>query len=74
MIAKELYGNFRSQLISAVGVVGTMFLVMIYGIFTPYFLDIFLLGVFIISTYFIPKYYLANASSFPGNKSYEGTE
>ncbi|MFO7656270.1 MAG: glycosyltransferase family 39 protein, partial [Bacteroidales bacterium] len=42
IIAKELNGNFRSQLISAFGVVGTMFLVMIYGIFTPYFLDIFL--------------------------------
>jgi hypothetical protein len=42
MISKELNGNFRSQLISAIGVVGTMFLVMIYGVFTPYFFDIFL--------------------------------
>jgi hypothetical protein len=41
MIAKELNGNFRSQLISAIGVVGTMFLVMIYGVFTPYYFDIF---------------------------------
>ncbi len=42
MISKELNGNFRSQLISAIGIVGTMFLVMIYGVFTPYFFDIFL--------------------------------
>ena len=41
MVAKELSGNFRSQLISAIGVVGSMFLVMIYGVFTPYYIDIF---------------------------------
>jgi len=40
-MAKELNGNFRSQLISAIGIAGSMFLVMIYGIFTPYCFDIF---------------------------------
>ena len=41
MIARELKGNFRSQLISSICVTGSLFLGMIYGVFTPYFLDIF---------------------------------
>lgn len=41
MIAKELKGNFKSQVISAIGVSLTMFIVTIYGVFTPYFFDIF---------------------------------
>jgi hypothetical protein len=41
MIAGELNGGFRSQVLSAVGVAGTMFLVTIYGVFTPFFFDIF---------------------------------
>jgi hypothetical protein len=42
MIAKELKGDFKSQFISAIGVTGTMFLVTIFGVFTPYYLDVFL--------------------------------
>lgn len=41
LMAKELNGNFRSQLISALGVTGSMLLVLLYGIFTPYFFDVF---------------------------------
>jgi hypothetical protein len=40
-IAKELKGGNWSQIISAIGVVGTSILVMIFGIFTPIFLDVF---------------------------------
>lgn len=40
-IAKELKGGFWSQIISAIGVVGASVLVMIFGIFTPIFLDVF---------------------------------
>jgi hypothetical protein len=53
MIAKELNGNFRSQLISAIGVVGTTFVSMIYGVFTPYFIDIFLWTLVIYSIIFL---------------------
>jgi hypothetical protein len=41
LMAKELNGNFRSQLISAIGVYGSMFLVLVYCVFTPYCFDIF---------------------------------
>ena len=41
MIAKELKGNFKSQVLSAIGVTGTLFLVTIFGVFTPYYLDVF---------------------------------
>ncbi len=41
MIAKELKGNFKSQLLSAIGVTGSLFLVTIFGVFTPYYLDVF---------------------------------
>jgi hypothetical protein len=41
MIAKEFKGSFKSQVISAIGVTLTMFLATVYGIFTPYFFDIF---------------------------------
>jgi len=61
MIAKALNGNFRSQLISAIGVVGTMFLVMIYGIFTPYFLDIFL---WTLAIYLLIKYVKTKSGTF----------
>lgn len=41
MIAKELKGGFKSQVLSAIGITGTMFLVTIFGVFTPYYLDVF---------------------------------
>jgi hypothetical protein len=41
MIAKELKGGFKSQVLSAIGVIGSLFLVTIFGVFTPYFSDVF---------------------------------
>lgn len=41
LIAKELNGNFHSQLITSIGVGTSMFLAMIYGVFTPICFDIF---------------------------------
>ncbi|HBZ66505.1 MAG TPA: hypothetical protein DEO70_06680 [Bacteroidales bacterium] len=57
MIAKELNGNFYSQLISAIGIAGSMLLVMMYGVFTPYCFDIFFWTLII---YFIVKYVKTN--------------
>jgi 4-amino-4-deoxy-L-arabinose transferase-like glycosyltransferase len=61
MIAKELNGNFRSQLISAIGVVGTTFVSMIYGVFTPYFIDIFLWTLVI---YLLIKFAKTNSDNY----------
>lgn len=53
MMATELNGNSRSRLISAIGVTGTMFLLMIYGVFTPYSFDIFF---WTLAIYFLIRY------------------
>jgi len=57
LMVKELNGNFRSQLISAIGIAGSMFLVMIYRVFTPYCFDIFLwtLVIFLLIKYIKTK-------------------
>lgn len=41
LIAKELKGNFKSQVLSAIGVTGSLFLFTIFEVFTPYYLDVF---------------------------------
>ena len=41
LMAKELKGNFKSQILAAIGVSGSMFLATIYGVYTPYCFDIF---------------------------------
>ena len=41
LMTKELKGNFKSQLLAAIGVSGSMFLATIYGVYTPYCFDIF---------------------------------
>ena len=41
LIAKELKGGPWSQVIAAIGVFGASILVMLFGIFTPIFLDVF---------------------------------
>ncbi|MGD0753857.1 MAG: glycosyltransferase family 39 protein [Bacteroidales bacterium] len=61
LIAKELYGNFRAQLISAVGVGTSTFLVMIYGAFTPYCFDIFF---WTLTIYFLIRFLKTNSNSY----------
>jgi hypothetical protein len=56
-MAKELNGNFRAQLVSALGVTGSMFLVMVYGVFTPYCFDIFF---WTLAIYFIIRFVKTN--------------
>ncbi len=53
LIAKELKGGNWSQIISAIGVVGTSVFVMIFGIFTPIYLDLFF---WTLTYYFIIRY------------------
>lgn len=60
-ITKELNGRFRAQLISAIGISGSMFLVMIYGVFTPYCFDIFFWTWII---YLIIKYVKTNEGKY----------
>ncbi|MDP4222469.1 MAG: glycosyltransferase family 39 protein, partial [Bacteroidota bacterium] len=41
LIAKELNGGFRAQLMTSIGTGTSIFLCTIYGVFTPYCFDIF---------------------------------
>ena len=61
LMAKELNGNFRSQLISAIGVAGSMFLVMVYGVFLPYSFDIFF---WTLTIFLIIKFVKTNANKY----------
>jgi hypothetical protein len=61
LIAKELNGNFRSQLITSIGVGTSTFLVMIYGAFTPYCFDIFF---WTLTIYFLIRFLKTNANSY----------
>jgi hypothetical protein len=61
LIAKELNGNFRAQLITSVGVGTSTFLVMIYGAFTPYCFDIFF---WTLTIYFLIRFVKTNSNLY----------
>ena len=61
LVAKESGGSFRSRLLAATGTAGSMLLVMIYGVFTPYFIDIFL---WTATLYLIIKYVNTNSDKY----------
>ena len=61
LTAKELNGGFRSQLITAIGVGTSTFLVMIYGAFTPYCFDIFF---WTLTIYFLIRFLKTDENSY----------
>ncbi len=61
LLAKELKGGFRAQLISAIGISGTTVLVMAYGFLTPICFDIFFWTLLI---FFLVKFINTNSNTY----------
>jgi MFS family permease len=59
LMVKEINGSFRAQLIATVGVGTSMFLAMIYGVFTPYCFDIFF---WTLTLYILARYINTNSN------------